>query len=78
MSKLRCPQHRSVSKIRRALVGRGVRIADRSVTEQLRRYGELIALRAANNTHLEAFLAEQSQVNLTLHGLQPDVDQKLL
>src|SRR5215212_4314014 len=75
---LRYAEHRSVPEIHRALLARGVGIAERSVTEQLRRYEELVALRLADQTHLRARLAQQEQVILALDGLQPDVGHEVL
>ena len=75
---LRFAEHRSVPEIHRALVARGVSIAERSVTEQLRRYEELVALRLADHTRLQARLGEQDQVILALDGLQPDVGHEVL
>ena len=62
--RLRFAEHRSVPEIHRALVARGVAIAERSVTEQLRRHEELVALRLADQAHLREHLAEQEQVIL--------------
>jgi len=75
---LRYGQHRSVPEIHQDLVARGVRIAERSVTEQLRRYEELVTLRLADRTRLAARLREQGQVILALDGLQPDVGHEVL
>ncbi len=75
---LRFAEHRSVPEIHRALVARGVSIAERSVTEQLRRYEELVALRLADAARLRDRLAEQGQVLLALDGLQPDVGHEVL
>src|SRR5215210_1570966 len=66
---LRYAEHRSVPEIHRALVARGVAIAERSVTEQVRRYEELVALRLADHTHLQERLRQQEQVILALDGL---------
>ena len=75
---LRYAEHRSIPEIHQALVARGVSIAERSVTEQLRRYEELVALRLADQTHLQARLSKQEQVILALDGLQPDVGHEVL
>ena len=75
---LRYAEHRSVPEIHRALLARGVGIAERSVTEQLRRYEELVALRLADHTRLQERLAQQDQVILALDGLQPDVGHEVL
>ncbi len=75
---LRFAAHRSVPEIHRALVARGVAIAERSVTNALARYEELVALRLADATRLRERLAEQEQVILALDGLQPDVGHEVL
>jgi hypothetical protein len=75
---LRYAEHRSVSEIHRALVARGVPIAERSVTNALYRYEELVALRLADQTRLRERLREQAQVILALDGMQPDVGHEVL
>jgi hypothetical protein len=67
-----------VPEIHQALVGRGLAIAERSVTNLLYRYEELVALRLADQTQLHARLAQQEQVILALDGLQPDVGHEVL
>src|SRR5215210_1682793 len=75
---LRYAEHRSVPEIHRALLARGVTIAERSVTNALYRYEELVALRLADQTRLREQLARQAQVILALDGLQPDVGHEVL
>ncbi len=75
---LRYGEHRSVPEIHRALVARGLAIAERSVTNLLYRYEELVALRLADQTRLQARLAQQEEVILALDGLQPDVGHEVL
>jgi hypothetical protein len=75
---LRYGQHRSVPEIHQHLVARGVAIAERSVTEQLRRYEELVALRLGDSARLAARLQEQGHVILALDGLQPDVGHEVV
>ena len=75
---LRYAEHRSVPEIHQALAARGVTIAERSVTNLLQRYEELVALRLAEHTRLRERLAEQGQVILALDGLQPDVGHEVL
>jgi hypothetical protein len=78
VGRLRFAEHRSVPEIHQALVGRGLAIAERSVTNLLYRYEELVALRLADQTQLHARLAQQEQVILALDGLQPDVGHEVL
>ena len=75
---LRYGQHRSVPEIQRALQGRGVAIAERTVTHLVQRYEELVALRLAEQGPLQARLREQGRVLLALDGLQPDVGHEVL
>lgn len=75
---LRYGEHRSVPEIHRALRARGVVLAERSVTNLLYRYEELVALRLADQTRLREHLARQEQVILGLDGLQPDVGHEVL
>lgn len=75
---LRYSRHRSVPEIHQELLGRKVGISERAVTEQLRRYEELVALRVADGNRLRALLAEQGSVVLALDGLQPDVGHEVL
>lgn len=75
---LRYAEHRSVPEIHRALVARGVAIAERSVTNLLARYEELVALRLADQGRLAERLREQDRVILALDGLQPDVGHEVL
>jgi hypothetical protein len=75
---LRYAEHRSVPEIHQALRGRGVRIAERTVTYLLERYEELVALRLADHQRLQALLREQGRVILALDGLQPDVGHEVL
>lgn len=75
---LRYCQHHSVPEIHHALVERGVSISERSVTEQLYRYEELLALHLADQQRLQTRLVEQGQVILALDGLQPDVGHEVL
>ena len=75
---LRYREHRSVPEIHQALVGRGLVIAERSVTNLVQRYEELVALRLADQARLREQLARQGQVILALDGLQPDMGHEVL
>jgi hypothetical protein len=74
IGQLRYGEHRSVPEIHQRLVHRGVSIAERTVTELLARYEELLALHLADSERLK----EQKQVILALDGLQPDVGHEVL
>ncbi len=75
---LRHAEHRSVPEIHRDLSGRGVAISERTVTNLLDRYEELVALRLAHNASLQERLKEQGRVVLAIDGLQPDVGHEVL
>lgn len=75
---LRFADHRSVPEIHQVLWARGVRIAERTVTNLIERYEELVALRLADRPRLDACLRAQGQVILALDGLQPDVGHEVL
>jgi hypothetical protein len=75
---LRHAEHRSVPEIHRELLGRGVSVSERSVTNLLDRYEELVALRLSERIHLRVALARQGRVVLALDGLQPDVGHEVL
>jgi hypothetical protein len=75
---LRFAQHRSVPEIHQELRRRGVVLAERTVTNLLYRYEELVALRLADRERLRTLLAAQGRVILALDGLQPDVGHEVL
>jgi mutator family transposase len=75
---LRHRDHRSVPEIHAALRERGVRIAERSVTNLLDRYDELLATALTDGSRLQGLLAEQGRIILALDGLQPDVGHEVL
>jgi Transposase, Mutator family len=78
VGQLRYREQRSVPQIHQALRERGVAIAERSVTELLHRYEELVALRLGDATRLRTQLAQQGGVILAIDGLQPDVGHEVL
>ena len=45
-------EHRSVPEMHRARLSRGVSITERSVTNLMQRYEELVALRVANHERI--------------------------
>lgn len=75
---LRYQEHRSVPEVHRQLVGRGLAIAERTVTNLLDRYDELLAVTLTDNRRLRGLLAEQGRVILAIDGLQPDVGHEVL
>ena len=75
---LRYREHRSVPEIHQALLDQGVAIAQRTVSDLLARYEELLALRLADRPQLTQRLAEQGHVSLAIDGLQPDKSEDVL
>src|ERR671939_1070669 len=75
---LRHREHRSVPEIHAALRERGVEIAERSVTNLLDRYDELLATSLTDTRRLRRVLKGQRGVILALDGLQPDVGHEVL
>jgi hypothetical protein len=74
---LRYREHRSVPEIHQELSRRGVAICERSVTNLLDRYDELVAASAGTAAH-RATLERQGRVILAIDGLQPDVGHEVL
>jgi hypothetical protein len=75
---LRYEMHRSVPEIHQELCKRGVTIAERTVTNLLARYEELVSLRLSDQARVRERLAAQGHVILALDGLQPDVGHEVL
>jgi hypothetical protein len=70
--------HRTVPEMHADLQGRGVQISQRSVTNLLARYDELVTMAVQGNGRLQRVLAEQGRVILAIDGLQPDVGHEVL
>ena len=75
---LRHRDHRSVPEIHALLRARGVEIAERSVTNLLDRYDELLATSLTNTQRLRDVVAKQGRAILALDGMQPDVGHEVL
>ena len=78
IGRLRYAEHRSVPEIRAHLVGRKVSVSERTVTNLLDRYDELLATALGDDRRLKQVLAAQGKVILALDGLQPDVGHEVL
>src|SRR6266446_1536088 len=78
VGQLRYGEHRSIPEIHQRLVQRGVGIAQRTVTDLLERYEELVALHLADEQRLLERLKQQGQVILAIDGMQPDVGHEVL
>jgi hypothetical protein len=75
---LRYAEHRSVPEIHQALCRRGLAIAQRTVSNLLDRYDELLAVTLTDDRRLHGLLAGQGRVVLAIDGLQPDVGHEVL
>jgi hypothetical protein len=75
---LRYQQHRSVPEIHQELLARGLRICERTVTNLLDRYDELVSVRLSDSRRLQTITKKQGRVILALDGLQPDVGHEVL
>jgi hypothetical protein len=78
IGQLRYGEHRSIPEIHQRLLQRGVSIAERTVTDLLERYEELVALHLADEERIQARLKQQGQVLLAIDGMQPDVGHEVL
>src|SRR3954462_12171888 len=78
VGRLRHREHRSVPEIHKRLREQGVAIAERSVTNLLDRYDELLTTTLGDSARLRQRLTTQGRVILALDGLQPDVGHEVL
>lgn len=74
----RYQQHRSIPEIHQLLKQRDVPLCERSVTNLLYRYEELLALRLSDHTRLQTLFKKQGQIVLALDGMQPDKGHEVL
>lgn len=75
---LRYAEHRSVPEIHQLLLGKDVGVSQRTVTNLLDRYDELLAVALGDDRRLKKLLAGQARVLLAIDGLQPDVGHEVL
>ena len=76
---LRYGEHLSVPELHERLVKvYGLGICERTVTNLLDRYDELLAVSLADDKRLKRITNEQGRVILALDGLQPDVGHEVL
>jgi hypothetical protein len=78
VGRLRYAEHRSVPEIHAHLTRLGVALAERTVTNLLDRYDELLAVALADDDRLQAILQRRGRVILAIDGLQPDVGHEVL
>jgi hypothetical protein len=75
---LRYQQHRSVPQIHQVLEGKGVNVSERTVSNLLQRYDELVSLQVNDAERIGKIVTGQSQVILAIDGMQPDVGHEVL
>jgi len=78
VGQLRHQEHRSVAEIHHQLQQRELCVSERTVSNLLARYDELLALRLSDHQRLKTVLQAQQQVILAIDGLQPDVGHEIL
>jgi hypothetical protein len=78
IGRLRHAEHRSIPEIHAELTRRGVVIAERTVTNLLDRYDELLALSCSDAGRVKRITAAAGRVILAIDGLQPDVGHEVL
>ena len=71
-------EHRSVPEIHQALEARQLTLCERSVTNLLQRYEELVSLHLLDRPRVTKRLLAQGRAVLAIDGLQPDVGQEVL
>jgi len=74
----RYQQHRSVPEIHRQLEQCNICVSERTVSNLLARYDELLAVKLADCERIQAVVAQQQQVILAIDGLQPDMGHEVL
>jgi hypothetical protein len=78
VGRLRHAEHRSIPEIHAELTRRRVVIAERTVTNLLDRYDELLALSCCDAERLRRVTSKTGRVILAIDGLQPDVGHEVL
>jgi hypothetical protein len=71
-------EHRSVPEIHGALQARQVRVCERSVTNLIQRYEELVSLHVLDRPRVTERLLAHGRAVLAIDGLQPDVGHEVL
>ena len=71
-------EHRSVPEIQRYLKQRQVQVSERTVSNLLARYDEVLTVQLGECERIAAIVGKQQRVILALDGLQPDVGHEVL
>ena len=75
---LRYQEHRSVPEIHKGLSQKGINICQRSVSNVIERYDELLSVSLTDSNRIEKLLGSQQTVILAIDGLQPQVGHEVL
>lgn len=75
---LRYQEHRSVPQIHRVLQSKGLSVSERTVSNLLNRYDELVSLQLGDAERIRKIADRQSQFILAIDGMQPDVGHEVL
>ncbi len=75
---LRYCEHRSRSQIHQQLQAKGLGVSERTVSNLLARYDELVSLKVSDSQRLREIVGQQSHVILAIDGMQPDVGHEVL
>ena len=78
VGQLRHQEHRSAAEIHQRLQQRELCISERTVSNLIAQYDELLALSLSDHERLKSILEPQGQVILAIDGLQPDVGHEIL
>jgi hypothetical protein len=73
---LRYQQHQSVPQIHQHLLGRGVCVSERSVSNLLGRYDQLLAVHLGQPQRIQSLMLQR--VILAIDRMQPDVGHEVL
>src|SRR6266513_3741333 len=71
-------EHRSVPEIHRALQARQLAVCERSVTNLIQRYEELVSMHLLDRPRVTERLLARGRAVLAIDGLQPDVGHEVL
>lgn len=75
---LRHQEHRSVREIHQQLQQQNLWVSERTVSNLLARYDELLAVKLANCEQFQQIVAQQQRVILAIDGLQPNTGHEVL
>lgn len=75
---LRYQEHRSVPQIHQQLQTKGLSISERSVSNLLARYDELVSLKVNTLERIRDTIGQQQYVIVAIDGMQPDVGHEVL